>query len=72
MCLWASALLPPKPWLPDGDIDLSIFCADASLKDVWAPRLHGKLEEEQRRETAPYKIGDVQVINAEVSCCSQS
>lgn len=57
--------VPLRTYLPDGDIDLSIFCPDP-LKDGWAPKLHARLEEEQRNAHAPFKIGDVQVINAEV------
>jgi hypothetical protein len=61
--------VPLKTYLPDGDIDLSIFCNyndAAAIKDNWAQRLHAKLEEEQRSDTAPFSIGDIQVINAEV------
>jgi hypothetical protein len=61
--------VPLKTYLPDGDIDLSIFCNyndAAAIKDNWAQRLHAKLEEEQRSQSAPFTIGDIQVINAEV------
>jgi hypothetical protein len=51
--------VPLKTYLPDGDIDLSIFC---NYNDAAA----AKLEEEQRSDTAPFSIGDIQVINAEV------
>jgi len=58
--------VPLKTYLPDGDIDLCIFSPDTSIKDTWATRLHAKLEEEQQSPHSPFKIGDVQVINAEV------
>ncbi|GFH15112.1 NTP_transf_2 domain-containing protein, partial [Haematococcus lacustris] len=61
--------VPLKTYLPDGDIDLSIFCPhidSTTIKDNWAQRLHAKLEEEQRSPRAPFKICDVQVIHAEV------
>lgn len=50
----------------DGDIDLSFFSTDASLRDSWAIKLQSRLEEEQRSPAAMFKIGDVNVINAEV------
>jgi len=58
--------VPLKTYLPDGDIDLCIFSPDTSIKDTWATKLHAKLEEEQQSPHSPFKIGDVQVINAEV------
>jgi len=58
--------------LPDGDIDLCIFSPDTSIKDNWATRLHAKLEEEEHSLHSPFKIGDVQVINAEVCVPVQS
>jgi DNA polymerase sigma len=58
--------VPLKTYLPDGDIDLSIFTTEGSIRDTWALRLQDKLEEEQRNSSALFRIGDVQVINAEV------
>lgn len=62
--------VPLRTYLPDGDIDLSVFClqeAAQSMKDSWALRLQGEIEQEQRKNNgAPYEIGDVTVINAEV------
>jgi hypothetical protein len=61
--------VPLKTYLPDGDIDLSIFCgpdAAAALKDTWAIKLQGVLQAEQADEAAPYAVRDVTVINAEV------
>jgi hypothetical protein len=61
--------VPLKTYLPDGDIDLSIFCGPdtaAALKDTWALKLQDVLLVEQAKPDAPYVVGDVTVINAEV------
>jgi hypothetical protein len=61
--------VPLKTYLPDGDIDLSVFCgpaAAAALRDTWALRLQDVLLAEQGRPGAPFAVGDVTVINAEV------
>jgi hypothetical protein len=61
--------VPLKTYLPDGDIDLSIFCgpdAAAALKEGWAARLQSVLLAERGRAGAPYEVGDVTLINAEV------
>ena len=50
----------------DGDIDLSIFTMEPSIKESWAFKLQATLEEEQRNPRSPFKIGDINVINAEV------
>lgn len=46
---------------------MSIFTEDGTLKDTWTTKLQARLEEEQKQATGPFKISDVQVINAEVS-----
>jgi hypothetical protein len=61
--------VPLRTYLPDGDIDLSVFCSQEtaqSIRDSWAVKLQSVIEHEQSRGNAPYKIGDVTVINAEV------
>jgi hypothetical protein len=62
--------VPLRTYLPDGDIDLSVFCSQdvaQSMRDTWALKLQSVIEQEQRsNSSAPYKIGDVTVINAEV------
>lgn len=61
--------VPLRTFLPDGDIDLSVFCSQetaASMRDTWAVKLQAMIEAEQQSGAAPYKIGDVTVINAEV------
>jgi len=61
--------VPLKTYLPDGDIDLSIFCdveVQQAYRDTWAKRVQATLEQEQHNRDARYPIGDVTVINAEV------
>lgn len=59
--------VPLKTYLPDGDIDVSIFCQPTgSIKETWTGKLQEMLEAEQRNRKAQFKIGDIQVINAEV------
>lgn len=73
-CLQVNAYMfgsvPLRTYLPDGDIDLSVFCSQEvaqSVRDTWALKLQSVIEQEQRSNSnAPYKIGDVTVINAEV------
>lgn len=59
--------VPLKTYLPDGDIDLSVFQAKGtSLRDSWATRLSALLEAEQRDLYATFVVKDIQVIHAEV------
>lgn len=59
--------VPLKTYLPDGDIDLSVFQAKgSSLRDSWATKLSALLEAEQRDPYAAFVVKDVQVIHAEV------
>lgn len=61
--------VPLRTFLPDGDIDLSVFCsvdAAAGLRDTWAARLQVALERAGAAPSAPFVVGDVTVINAEV------
>lgn len=61
--------VPLRTYLPDGDIDLSIFCKQAKgLQDTWCEKLQGALEKESRNPDARFKIANVQLINAEVGC----
>lgn len=65
--------VPLKTYLPDGDIDLSVFQAKGhSLRDSWATQLSSVLEAEQRDPYAPFAVRDVQVIHAEVIGCSRT
>ncbi len=58
--------VPLKTYLPDGDIDVSIFCKGDNIKSNWPVKLQEMLEAEQRNSKAQFKIADVQLINAEV------
>jgi hypothetical protein len=61
--------VPLKTYLPDGDIDVSVFCTPdtaQALKDMWTTRLQKVIEGEQQNGNAPYEISDITVINAEV------
>lgn len=58
--------VPLKTYLPDGDIDLSVFPSGTSLNDSWTDKLSAALEAEGRNPAALYRIRDVQVIHAEV------
>lgn len=63
--------VPLRTYLPDGDIDLSVFCSQdvaQSMRDTWALKLQTVIAKEQDAPNAPYRIGDVTVINAEVGC----
>lgn len=62
--------VPLKTYLPDGDIDLSVFQFKGnSLRDSWTTKLCTVLEHEQRDPYASFRVKDVQVIHAEV--CQQ-
>lgn len=65
--------VPLKTYLPDGDIDLSIFSHNPraqsireALKDTWATQLQACLEDEASNQHAVLKVANVQVIHAEV------
>ncbi len=61
--------VPLKTYLPDGDIDLSVFQSSGnSLRDTWTTKLCSVLEDEQRDPYASFRVRDVQVIHAEVQC----
>ena len=63
-----------KAYLPDGDIDFSLFQAHGvPLKDTWATRLHASLQRETRKPSSNgYVVTNPQVINAEVRMQSVS
>ena len=59
--------VPLKTYLPDGDIDLSVFQSKgSSLHDSWTTKLCSVLEEEERDAYAPFRVRDLQLIHAEV------
>ncbi|KAJ8440666.1 hypothetical protein Cgig2_031083 [Carnegiea gigantea] len=58
--------VPLKTYLPDGDIDLTAFSKDLSLKDTWASHVRDMLESEEKNENAEFCVKEVQYIQAEV------
>ncbi|XP_030457183.2 uncharacterized protein LOC115678037 isoform X2 [Syzygium oleosum] len=60
--------VPLKTYLPDGDIDLSIFSSSQDLKDTWAHQVRDMLESEEKHEDAKFhfRVKEVQYIQAEV------
>lgn len=41
--------VPLKTYLPDGDIDLTVFSEDQNLKDSWAKEVRDMLEREEKK-----------------------
>ncbi|KAK4744662.1 hypothetical protein SAY87_010974 [Trapa incisa] len=64
VCTFGS--VPLKTYLPDGDIDLTIFSNNQNLKDTWAHQLRDILEGEEKNENAEFRVKEVQYIQAEV------
>ncbi|XP_008785942.2 uncharacterized protein LOC103704448 [Phoenix dactylifera] len=58
--------VPLKTYLPDGDIDLTAFSKDESLKDTWANEVREVLENEEKNENAEFHVKEVHYIQAEV------
>ncbi|GFR47993.1 hypothetical protein Agub_g9817, partial [Astrephomene gubernaculifera] len=65
--------VPLKTYLPDGDIDLSIYSSSPraqslkeALRDTWATQLQLCLEDEANNPNAVFRVANVQVIHAEV------
>ncbi|XP_045792240.1 uncharacterized protein LOC123887013 isoform X4 [Trifolium pratense] len=58
--------VPLKTYLPDGDIDLTAFCKNQTLKDNWAHQVRDMLENEEKNENADFHVKEVQYIQAEV------
>ncbi|GJU70151.1 retrotransposon protein, putative, ty1-copia subclass [Tanacetum coccineum] len=58
--------VPLKTYLPNGDIDLSAFSNNPSLKDLWANEVVNLLETEEKNENEEFHVKEVQYIQAEV------
>ncbi|KAK1412206.1 hypothetical protein QVD17_33253 [Tagetes erecta] len=58
--------VPLKTYLPDGDIDLTAFSRNPTLKDSWATEVRDMLETEEKNENAEFRVKEVQYIQAEV------
>jgi hypothetical protein len=55
-----------KTYLPDGDIDLTVFGINQILPETFIPRILQKLESEINNESAKFRVKEVQFIQAEV------
>ncbi|KAI3907249.1 hypothetical protein MKW92_005134 [Papaver armeniacum] len=58
--------VPLKTYLPDGDIDLTAFSDNPNAKDTWANEVRIMLENEEKSDTAEFRVKEVQYIQAEV------
>ncbi|KAJ0973825.1 hypothetical protein J5N97_015790 [Dioscorea zingiberensis] len=58
--------VPLKTYLPDGDIDLTAFSKNESLKDTWALEVRDMLQNEEKSDNAEFRVKEVQYIQAEV------
>ncbi len=65
--------VPLNTYLPDGDIDLSIYSTSPSaqalketLRENWTTQLEKCLIDEANNPNAVFRVADVHVINAEV------
>ncbi|KAL2345897.1 hypothetical protein Fmac_007182 [Flemingia macrophylla] len=58
--------VPLKTYLPDGDIDLTAFSKNQTLKDAWARQVRDVLLNEEKDENAEFRVKEVQYIQAEV------
>jgi hypothetical protein len=55
-----------KTYLPDGDIDLTVFGINQILPETFIPKILQKLESEINNEFAKFRVKEVQFIQAEV------
>jgi DNA polymerase sigma len=62
--------VPLKTYLPDGDIDITVFTESQDLKKTWADEVKDILQHEEKSENAEFHVKEVQYIQAEV--CSFS
>ncbi|KAK2444259.1 PAP/OAS1 substrate-binding domain superfamily [Trifolium repens] len=58
--------VPLKTYLPDGDIDLTVFGINQILPETFIPKILQKLESEINNESAKFRVKEVQFIQAEV------
>ncbi|XP_020211105.1 uncharacterized protein LOC109795948 isoform X2 [Cajanus cajan] len=58
--------VPLKTYLPDGDIDLTAFSKNQTLKDAWVRQVRDMLINEEKDENAEFRVKEVQYIQAEV------
>ena len=58
--------VPLKTYLPDGDIDLSLFSKHQNLNATWAKEICSVLESEEKSEYVEFHVKEVHYIQAEV------
>ncbi|KAH9314338.1 hypothetical protein KI387_022965, partial [Taxus chinensis] len=58
--------VPLKTYLPDGDIDLTIFSNFLNIEDKWPNNVRAVLEGEEYSKDAEFRVRELQYINAEV------
>ncbi|KAJ6748835.1 hypothetical protein OIU79_029840 [Salix purpurea] len=58
--------VPLKTYLPDGDIDITVFTESQDLKKTWADEVKDILQHEESSENAEFHVKEVQYIQAEV------
>lgn len=57
--------MPLKTYLPDGDIDLTVFSSSIT-EETFGRDVLAVLQEEEQKEVAEYDVKDPQFIDAEV------
>ncbi|XP_074357258.1 uncharacterized protein LOC141696986 isoform X2 [Apium graveolens] len=57
--------VPLKTYLPNGDIDLTVFC-DASVEEALANDIVSQLQREDNSNSAEFGVKEIRLINAEV------
>lgn len=57
--------MPLKTYLPDGDIDLTVFSSSIT-EETFGRDVLAVLQEEEQKEDAEYDVRDTQFIDAEV------
>lgn len=58
--------VPLMTYLPDGDIDLTIFSDNEKLKDSWTDKVYRVMKEDEKNENAEFHVKEVQLIMAQV------
>ncbi|KAF9671156.1 hypothetical protein SADUNF_Sadunf12G0018200 [Salix dunnii] len=64
--VFAYGSVPLKTYLPDGDIDITVFTESQDLKKTWADEVKDILHHEESSENAEFHVKEVQYIQAEV------
>ncbi|KAM1653394.1 hypothetical protein ACFX15_005608 [Malus domestica] len=57
--------VPLKTYLPDGDIDMTVF-GSANIDEVFATDVYAIMKGEENNEASPFHVKDVHYIDAEV------